>query len=213
MRVKNPLSIFHQKSIINDFPGFSIYIGHLSKNFQFKNLSLIEKHNNTTFFVKAKEGKIKYRPSENTIIFIMKNGFIVSHTSSKISKLDFKEYKFPLKLPENFSTKNPPKKIKELTLKELRNKKDIDSNVEINKRILFGITPLIFVFLGSGIGIRLKSKSKVLNIGVAGVVSLLFFSLLMLGEIISKKIGFAGFVYLPVLIFLIMSYYFLKWLR
>jgi len=211
LKVKNPLSLFHPRTVINDFPNFSIYIGDLSSNMKFKNLSIIQKQKETTLFIKAKKGKIKYIPEKNSIIFIMEDGFLISQQLGKITKLDFSEYKFNLNLPESFSVKNPGKKISELTFSELRKKKNIRYKIEINKKIMFGITPLIFIFLGGGIGLKLKSKSRILNIGVAGAISLLFFSIMIAGEIISNKLNFSGFVYLPAVIFSGITYYFLKW--
>ena len=213
LKVKNPLSIFHPRTIINDFPNFSIYIGDLSRDMKFKNLSIIQKQKEIIFFIKAKKGKIKYIPETNSIIFIMEDGFLISQQLDKITKLDFSEYKFNLNLPESFSVKNPRKKISELTFSELKKKKDIRYKVEMNKKIMFGITPLIFIFLGGGIGLKLKSKSRVLNIGVAGAISLLFFSIMIVGEITSRKLNFAGFVYLPAVVFSGITYYFLKWLK
>ncbi len=211
LKVKKPLSIFHPKTVINDFPNFSIYIEDLSSDMKFKNLSIIQKQRETTLFIKAKKGKIKYIPEKNSIIFIMEDGFLISQQLGKITKLDFSEYKFNLNLPESFSVKNPGKKISELTFSELRKKKGLRYKIEINKKIMFGITPLIFIFLGGGIGLKLKSKSRILNIGVAGAISLLFFSIMIVGEIISNKLNFAGFVYLPAVIFSGITYYFLKW--
>ena len=207
LTAKNPIAFFQPKTIINDFPNFSIYIGDLSKNLNFTDLSIIQKSDKITLFIKAEEGKINYVPETNSIIFLMKNGFITSQASNKISKLDFSEYTFHIELPQSFSFKEPQKKLSELPLSQLKIKNNIDANIEINERISFGITPLIFIFLGTGIGMKLKNKSRVLCIGVAGATSLFFFLFLILGEIIAKKLNFSLFVYLPVLIFTFITYY------
>ncbi|MCM8804480.1 MAG: LptF/LptG family permease, partial [Candidatus Omnitrophica bacterium] len=112
-------------------------------------------------------------------------------------------YQFYIDLPKDFQTKRIEPKITEINLIELKKMKDIDSSIELHKRFIFSITPLIFLLLGSSIGNNLKQKNKIIYIGIGGFIGIIFFELLIFGEIIARKYQNVYFIYLSLLIFVI----------
>lgn len=204
MKIKNPLSILVEKEIIKEFPGITIYIEKIYRNFNLKNISITKKQQNTTLFLKAEQGKVFYDRKNNQLVFLLENGNLLTLSFNSVTTLKFNTYKFIVSLPAAFvsNIKIVPK-ISELKLSELKNLKTLDSSLEIHKRYIFTITPLLFLFLGSGIGIKIKQKNKILYIGIGGLISILFFELLTIGEILARKFDFPFGIYFPVVILIL----------
>lgn len=203
LKVKNPLSIIIEKEIIREIPDITIYVEKIYKNLNFKNISIAKRERDSTIFLKAEKGKIFYNKKENKLVFILENGNILNYTSTSINTIDFKNYQFYIDLPKNFQTKKIEPKINEMDLIELKKIKDIDSSIELHKRLIFSITPLIFLLFGSCIGNNLKQKNKIIYIGIGGFIGIIFFELLILGEIIVRRYQIPYFIYFPVIIFAI----------
>jgi len=85
--------------------------------------------------------------------------------------------------------------------------------VEVHERIVFSVMPLLFVLLGSGIGIKLKQQSKMLmlHIGLGGGITLLFLQFIILGETLSYAMGTPLLTWIPVLLFMLLGGISLKW--
>jgi hypothetical protein len=62
---------------------------------------------------------------------------------------------------------------------------------------------LIFLILGYCTGCKLKHKNRVLYIGFGGLISIIFFELLIIGELIVRKFEKSIFIYLPVIVFIL----------
>ncbi|MCM8818196.1 MAG: LptF/LptG family permease [Candidatus Omnitrophica bacterium] len=210
LKIKNPLSILIEKEIIKDFPDTSIYIEKIYKNFKFRNISITKKEVDTTIFLKAEKGKVVYNSETNKLLFILENGNFLVITKNSVSSVDFKNYEFYINLPASFKKIEIEPTIYELNYIKLRKIKNLDSSIEFHKRFVFSITPLILLFLGSSIGMNLKQKNKILYIGIGGFISIIFFEMLTLGEIITRKTQNTIFIYIPVLILIILTKRFWK---
>lgn len=207
---KNPLSFIREKNIIKEIPGITIYIEKIYPNFHFKNISITKGENGKVNFLKAEKGVIKYDNVRKLLIFNLEKGFLITHSPGSISKLDFSEYKFNIKLPEAYGVQKIKPKLKELKFNDLLLEKNLESKIEVNKRILFSLTPFIFLFLGSGVGIKIKHKSRILYFAIGGFTSLLFYQFLIIGEVLARKVEFSGFIWFPFVIFSFLSYIFWK---
>ena len=206
VKFKNPLSLIREKNIIREIPGVTIYIEKIYPDFHFKNISITKEENGKINFLKAEKGVMRYDSINNFLIFDLEKGFLIIHSPTSISKLDFSEYKFHIKLPEIYKYPKIKPKLKELKFPELVSIKTLEAEIEINKRILFSLTPFIFILLGSGAGIKIKHKSRTLYFAIGGFVSLLFYQFLIIGEVMSRKTGFSGFVCFPFFVFSFLSY-------
>lgn len=205
LKLKNPLTLIIEKEIVKEIPGITIYVEKVGRDFSFQNISITKKEKEITFFLKAEKGKAKFYPDENKIIFKLQNGHILTSFRDNVSSIEFKEYFLPVVLPEGFKRKKLEPRISELSLNELVKFNKIDSQVEIHKRFTYTLSPLFLFILGAGIGIKLKQKSKVIIVGSGGLVSVGFFELLTLGEIIARKFGIPYTVYTPLIIFAIIG--------
>jgi lipopolysaccharide export LptBFGC system permease protein LptF len=207
IRVKEPLTFLKEKNLVNEIPGMTIYVEKLFSPSDFGNISITRKEDSKTIFLRAMKGSAEYNDKNNDLIFNLENGFLLTYGSGEtISRLNFKKYKFVIALPRNFKRKELEPRISEMSPLQLMKEDSLEASMEVNERILFGITPLIFLFLGSGLGFRIIQKSKIFHIGLGGCVSILFFSFLLIGETISRKIGSPFYIWLPAVIFIFTSW-------
>ncbi|MDD5601006.1 MAG: LptF/LptG family permease, partial [Actinomycetota bacterium] len=156
-------------------------------------------------FLKAKSGSAGYNSETNEMIFNLQNGFLIVYDSLQtISRLDFINYRFVLPLPDSFGAKHQVKpKVYEMRLAELLANNGIKEKIEIHKRMVFSVIPIVFILIAASIGIKLKQESKLLHIGIGGGIAMLFLQLIILGEILTYKTGLPVFIWTPVFLFLV----------
>jgi len=203
IKVRNPLSLIIEKEIIKEIPDTTIYVEKIYKNLNLKNISITKKEGNLTIFLKAEKGKIAYNQQNNQIVFLLENGNILTSIDNTINTINFKNYMFTINLPQNFQWPTIQPKISEISIVELIKIRDIESSIELHKRVIFSITSLIFLILGYCIGCNLKHKNRILYIGLGGLISIIFFELLIIGELIARKFENSIFIYLPFVVFMI----------
>jgi len=205
LQFKNPLSLLQEKNTTTDIPGITIYIEKIKPSYKMKNISITYKEMEKIHFLKAESGRANYDPATNQMIFNLQNGFLIIYDSVQtISKLDFANYRLVLPLPDNFSTQGSIKpKVSEMRITELLSSNGIREKIEIQKRIIFSVIPIVFVLIGTSLGIRLQQESRLLHIGIGGGIAMLFLQLVVFGEVLSYKTELSLFVWLPVFILLI----------
>ncbi|MCX8082209.1 MAG: LptF/LptG family permease [bacterium] len=208
LQFKNPLSLLQEKSTTTDIPGITIYIERMPPSYKIKkikNVSITYKEMDKTHFLKAESGTVTYNHVTNQMIFVLHKGFLIVYDSVQtISKLDFLSYKFTLPLPKNFINIGSIKpKVSEMRISELLSSPDIKEKIEVQKRVVFSVIPIVFVLIGTSLGIRLQQESKLLHIGIGGGIALLFLQMIVFGEVLSYKTDLPIFVWLPVFIFII----------
>ncbi|MDD3726048.1 MAG: LptF/LptG family permease [Candidatus Ratteibacteria bacterium] len=205
LQFKNPLSLLREKNTTTDIPGVTIYIGKISHSYKIKNISITYKDMGKTHFLKAERGSAGYNSETNEMIFNLQNGFLIIYDSLQtISRLDFTNYRFVLPLPDSFGAKHQVKpKVYEMRLAELLANNGIKEKIEIHKRMVFSVIPIVFILIAASIGIKLKQESKLLHIGIGGGIAMLFLQLIILGEILTYKTGLPVFIWTPVFLFLV----------
>lgn len=210
LKIRNPLSLIIEKEIIKDIPDTTIYVEKIFRNFNMKNISITKREEDSTIFLKAEKGKVFYKPDENKLVFILENGTFLNYTENSINSVDFKTYEFYLELTEQFKKTEIKPEIPEFNFYELKKSKSIEAIIELHERYVYSLTPLVLLFLGCGIGMNLKQKNKILYIGIGGFISIIFFELLMLGEIMVRKFSVPYPIYLPILFCILLTKKFWK---
>ncbi|RKY32312.1 MAG: hypothetical protein DRP67_01075 [Candidatus Omnitrophota bacterium] len=215
LKFKNPLNLLKEGVVLKDIPGATIYIRKIEKNL-LKDIAITySSDDGMVNFIKAKEGKAKYSWRKNCIFFFLKDGHLITYIPGEVKnlvKLEFKTYRFSLPLSENYKVRNLKKKITEKTLPELKSSgMEFDEIVEINKRSLFASLPFLFSLFGFVIGVKIKQKGKILHIGLGAIISIFFYEMLTVGEILAVKTKFGGFIWFPFFVFLIITWIFWKW--
>ncbi|MCM8821111.1 MAG: LptF/LptG family permease, partial [Candidatus Omnitrophica bacterium] len=205
LQFKNPLSLLQEKNTTTDIPGITIYIEEIKPSYKIKNVSITYTEMEKTHFLKAERGGANYDPVTNQMVFNLQNGFLLIYDSVQtISKLDFANYRFVIPLPHNFGTHGTIKpKVSEMYIAELLSGNGMREKIEIQKRIVFSVIPIVFVLIGTSLGIKLRQESRLLHIGIGGGIAMLFLQLVVFGEILSYKTEISLFVWLPVVILLI----------
>jgi lipopolysaccharide export LptBFGC system permease protein LptF len=203
IKVRNPLSLIIEKEVIKEIPDTTIYVEKIYRNFNLKNISITKKEGDLTIFLKAERGKVIYNQQSNQLIFLLENGNILNYARNTVNTINFKKYEFIINLPQNFQLPSLQPKISEINFFDLIKIKNIESSIEFHKRIIFSITPLIFLVLGYCAGSKLKHKNRVLYIGLGGLISIIFFELLIIGELFVRKFEKSIFIYLPVIVFIL----------
>lgn len=205
LRFKNPLSLLQEKNITSDIPGITIYIGKIDRNYRIRNISITYKEMDKTQFLKAETGTVEYYSKANEMIFNLQKGFLIVYdTIHTVSKLDFATYRLVLPLPDSFRLQYQKKpKVSEMRLVELLSSTGIREKIEIHKRMVFSVVPIVFVLIGTVLGIKIKQESRLLHIGIGGGIALSFLQLIVLGEVLTYKTGVPAFMWLPVFTFLL----------
>jgi lipopolysaccharide export system permease protein len=212
LKFKNPLSLLQEKNVVNGIPGITIYTEKIFRNFRLKNIAITYSDKDRVNFLKAESGMVRYDAEKNNLIFNLRRGFAIIYDSVQtISRLNFDEYRFVFPLPSGFNDTPARTDISDMRLSALVAKGGLREMVEVHDRIIFSVMPLIFVLLGSGIGIKLKQQSKMLHIGLGGGLTLLFLQFMILGETLSYTAGTPVLTWIPVLLFIIIGGIFLKW--
>ncbi|MCM8785055.1 MAG: LptF/LptG family permease [Candidatus Omnitrophica bacterium] len=210
LKIRNPLSIIIEKEIIKDIPNITIYIEKVFRNFNLKNISITKRGEDSTVFLKSEKGYVFYKPDENKLIFILENGNLLNYTENSINSVDFEKYEFNIQLTEEFKKTEIEPDIFELNFFDLKKNRSIEAIIELHERYVYSLTPLVLLFLGCGIGMNLKQKNKILYLGIGGFISIIFFELLMAGEIMVRKFSVPYPIYLPVLFCVLLTKKFWK---
>lgn len=188
---------FDESVLINDFENYKIYIGRV-ENQQLKDLTIIytpPEQSNSKIIFSAKEGTISSGEDKKTISIILQKGSIHeldSKNSQKYHKINFTQH--ILKLPKefNFST---PKKLKEMTIRELKSALKYDKNsleryplfTEIHKKISLSFSCFVFFLISIPLGIQTKKTAKSTNFGLSLLLIIIYYLFLVAGKALGEK--------------------------
>ncbi len=211
IRFRNPLSLLQEKNIVSDIPGITVYVEKISPDYELGNVSITYREDGRTNFLKAESGSAGYDAAGNNLVFNLNKGFIIISDSVRtISRLNFEKYRFAFPVSAGFKGVHMRSRLSEMRLGALLSNGGLNERIEVQKRIVFSVIPLIFVLLGAGIGIKLRQQSRMLHIGLGGGITLLFLQFMILGETLSLKAGTPVFQWFPVVLFVITGGIFLK---
>jgi len=204
IRSGNPVNLLREGMAVTDIPGFSIYVGKKKGNL-LKNVFIsFQDTSKQTHFLRAETAVVNFKGSNGCLEFDLKNGWLLATSGLKngqVTRMEFMRYRLQIPLP-GYYQQAIPLKVAEMSFHQLRKeKKNLQKSLELTRRNVFALAPVIFVFFGAGLGMRLKHKNRGFHIGVGALSGLLFFEIMSLGEILAQKAGFCFSLYLPVAIF------------
>ncbi|MDD4201973.1 MAG: LptF/LptG family permease [Candidatus Omnitrophica bacterium] len=222
--IKNPTALLEPGVFVKVFQDYIIFVYDIKGN-ELKNVRIYQPQDNgPTRTVIAQTGTILPQRSNESIKIKLSNG-IADETDPEnpdnFYKLVFKNYYMTLNLQDSFKKQETEKKPRELTLRELNSEiqnfkeKNIDTmplQIEIQNKISFAFSNLIFILIAIPIGVRTHRREKSVNFGMALVVFLIYWGLMLGGvALVMKKLlpvwlGIWGpnilFVFFSILLFI-----------
>ncbi len=189
--IKNPTAAFEEGVFINSFDKYVLFIYHVDqKRNRFSNIRIYEPQgeDKPTRTIVAKAGEFITIPDKNTIKLKLIDGTSDEpdpENPTSFYKLNFRTYFMNLNLAQ-MSEKVVDKKPKEMTIHELRvaarkfSREGINPLpllVEIHEKMALAFSCLIFMLLGSSLGIITRRREKTINIGLAVLIIILYYPL------------------------------------
>jgi lipopolysaccharide export system permease protein len=211
VKFKNPLSLLQERNIVTAIPGITLYVEKISRGYSMDNVAITYREDGRTHFLKAGSGRAGYDTASDSLVFNLRDGFIIiSDSVQTISRLNFENYRFVFPVPFGRTGPRARTRISDMRTGALLSAGGIRERIEVQKRMVFSVMPLLFLLLGAGIGIKLKQQSRILHIGLGGGITLLFLQFVFLGETLSMKAGTPVYIWLPAALFAVLCGVFLK---
>ncbi|HCG77077.1 MAG: hypothetical protein COZ37_01590 [bacterium (Candidatus Ratteibacteria) CG_4_10_14_3_um_filter_41_18] len=207
LEIKRPADLIQEGTFIRDFKNMILFVGKV-KDEKLFDVTIYKSNDQEISTIKAEQGTFSL--VQQGIALFLQDGFTQNYNlihPEEFTGLKFKVYNLLLKKTSPSSGKKSlSKKIREYTLEELlREKKNWQKKgiknreilTEIQKRISFSFAPFIFILLGIPLGIMVKHSGKFLDFGIVSLVIFLYYLLLTVGEILSKKFLAPSLLWLP----------------
>ncbi len=203
--VKNPTAAFEEGVFIDSFQNYILFIYKVDqKKNKLFNVRIYEPQgeNKPTRTIVAKSGEFVTVPEKNIVKLKLIDGTSDEpdpQNPAIFYKLNFKNYFMNLNLSGTTDTGNIEKKIKEMTIQELRNeiiklrKENIEPApliTEINEKITLAFSCLVFILLGSPLAIITRRREKSINIGIAILIIITYYPLFIGCE----ALGIQGYI-------------------
>ncbi|MCM8815780.1 MAG: LptF/LptG family permease, partial [Candidatus Omnitrophica bacterium] len=215
-RMDEPLKIFKSKSLIKEFPGFSIYVADVF-NRQLMNVSISYRARSNLVCRIVAESATLITDKKGYLYLSLQNGFIETHSTKKLSEIlrvSFETYIFPLpyREPTIFSFQ---KKIKEMSLPLLikegfSSTVSLDVSLVIMKKLFFTFLPKFYLFLGFYTGIMIKALGYLQILGAGVSIGLVTYFVILLGETAAYKTGIASVFLITPLLFIFVTLFIRK---
>jgi len=193
---KNIYSLIEPGVFIDTFPNYILYVGDIKGN-TLKNVIIYEilqdKPSRTTF---AQRGE--FISEENALRIKLEKGFrdeINPNDPSKFYRLNFQvmftTIEMPKQMPESVSKKPRDYTLKELkqeiALLETKGISTLPLVIELQRRVSFSFSALIFIILGFSVAISIHQREKSINFTVAFISAGMYYLLYLLGESLALK--------------------------
>ena len=193
-----------EKTFITEFDGFVFYIDKKDdKTDTLTNVTayVLERTDEPSYIVLAKSGNISSDPTERRVILKLEDGTIhqlFEKDHSIYNKINFSTYDLDLDVNRaaNSSTMQNMKSAREMTFDELGKEitryfqNGINTNyllIEYHKKISIPFACLAFTFIGISFGIALRSKGKALGFMISLGIILIYYLLLVFGEVLGES--------------------------
>lgn len=198
--VKNPAAALEPGVFINSFDKYILFIYRIEEN-KLTNVRIYEPQgdNKPTRTIVAKKGEFIAIPENNTVKLKLIDGTSDEpdpQNPTNFYKLNFRTYFMTLNLAQAQDKDKLGKKPKDMTLLELNKEKEklakeginpIPIVTEINERISLAFSCVVFILLGSPLGIITRRREKSINFGIAFVIVGIYYLLLMGSEALSLQ--------------------------
>lgn len=202
--IKSPAAFLEAGTFIRTFQSYIIFIYGIHQD-NLSNIRIYQpQEGKPTRTIIANRGKFLPIPEKDIVKLKLMDGSSDEPNlkdPNSFYKLNFKTYYLTLDL--SGGTQNLQKKLKDMSIRELRQKikelkKDRIEDVtpittEINKKLSFSFTSLCFVIIGLPLAIWTRRREKFVGIGLSIGVFVAYYILFLAGEILSiRKIMFPG---------------------
>lgn len=198
--IKNPTAALQPGVFINSFQNYILFIYSIDKN-KLGNMRIYEPQgdNKPARIIVAKRGEFIAMPEKNMIKLKLMDGTSDEpdpNNPNSFHKINFKTYFINLSLGQMQEADQIEKKPKDMTIAELKKegarlkKQGIDPTplfTEIHKKISLAFSCLVFMLLGLPLAVITRRREKSINFGIAVIIVLIYYLLLILSEALSLK--------------------------
>lgn len=222
--IKNPTAALEAGTFIDSFKNYVLFIYSIDRNKQTGERNIL---NNVRIYepqgkdkpprtIVAKRGEFVSVPEKRLVKLKLIDGTSDEPDPKKpgeFFKLNFKTYYMTLSLAEQSENKEVEKKPKDMTLKELKNqiaeykakgiKETAPLSTQLHQKIALAFSVLVFIIIAAPMAIITHRREKSLNFGIALLIVVAYYLLLIGGESLSLQGGLspALSMWLPNIIF------------
>lgn len=183
---KKPQLLFEERAFIKGFTGYRFFIEQVEGE-KLRGVHVWQLRGDkfpVTIF--ARRGRMVFDAGGERIILLLFDGTkeeIVTTDLRDYRRSRFKEYRLSVLLPQTIER---GRRIREMTLRELRNKAEALKGrgayillAEINERAALAFTPLVFVLIGVPLGVFIKKGSRSVGFGLSVLVVIVYYMMMM----------------------------------
>jgi len=196
MGIKNPTAAFEEGVFIDTFPRYILFIYHVDqKKNRMSNVRIYEPQgeDKPTRTIVAKAGEFISIPDKNIVKLKLIDGTSDEpdpENPTNFYKLNFRTYFMNLDMGQ-MQDKVVEKKYKEMTIRELKaearklRKEGISPApliTKIHEKLALAFSCFVFMLLGSSLGIITRRREKSINIGIAVLIIICYYPLLIGSE-------------------------------
>ena len=193
MGIKNPTAAFEEGVFIDSFPKYVLFIYHVDqKRNRMNNIRIYEPQgeDKPTRTIVAKAGEFISIPEKNIVKLKLIDGTSDEpdpENPTNFYKLNFRTYFMNLDMGQ-MQEKVVERKYKEMTIHELKKeaKKLRREGINpaplitiINEKLALAFSCFVFMLLGSSLGIITRRREKSINIGIAVLIIVCYYPLLI----------------------------------
>jgi lipopolysaccharide export system permease protein len=197
--LKNPTAYLEAGTFIRGFENYVIFIYDVKGN-KFKNIRIYQpQEGKPTRTIVAESGEINTFPEKNLLELKLFNGTSEEPSPTdpeNFYKLNFRTYYMTIDLSRILKKEYIAKKMREMTMKELRTeiKKDIIQKidpmpafVEAYKKINMSIASFVLILVGIPLGIRAHRSEKSIGFGISLILFAIYWGLFLGGIAIALR--------------------------
>ncbi len=214
--IKKPTAYLEEKTFIKAFKDHIMFIYKIRGEY-LEDIRIYQPQTDKpTRTIIAERGEFIFIPEKSAVKLVLKNGSADEPSfadSGVFYKLNFKNYHITLDLKEKQALSKLDKKVSDMTIKEIESDIKKMKGLKIDYRPLqvglyrkysLAFSSLIFIFIGTPLAIRVKSRERSLGFALSIGICLLYYLLMAFGESLAlrnKILPVVG-VWLPNMIFL-----------
>ena len=192
---QNPLALFSAK-VVNNFGEYQIYVEKMDrrkKKISGVTIYRLNPESGPTRIL-APEGEVSSVPGEGLTLELT-DGAIHQPSQDKESQYTITKFnKFALRVPAQADEAPQAASAREMTYSELKVRNPAGWRTEYHMRISVAFAPLMFVLLGTVLGLSFKRGSKSAGIGMSLIVILLYYGLVIFMTSLSSQGAFSPLV-------------------
>ena len=198
--LENPAAALEEGTFIKKFKNFVIFIYEIDKN-KLKGIRIYQpQEGRAARTIIAQKGELVSIPERGLIKLKLVHGTSDEpdpKDPTKLYKLNFKTYDLPLNIADIKDDKQPGKKPKDMTIRELDDeierlgqdgiKATYALSTEIHNKIAMALSCLTFLLVGIPLGVTTRRSDRSMSFGLGLVVLTAYWTLLIGGKALAQK--------------------------